>query len=697
MKKIYVTLITMLVYCVSFGQAGVIVGPSEICFGNTASMTDSIPGGIWSVSMASLATISTGGIVTGVSAGVVTISYAVGGAVATHVLTLDPMPTPTSGPSTVCAGSTGTYTCGTPGGSWSVSTTAVATIDPATGVLTGITPGVDVISYTIGVGCAATSVVTISATSAPIVGSTSACLGSTASLSDPVPGGTWSSSNPVVASVDAYGIVTTHTVGTTIISYASTGSCGAGTATVSFTVNPLPSVITAPTFLCVGASAPVSDSVPGGVWTTSSSAVLSISFLGSVTGVSFGVATITYVTPAGCATTAAITVTPALPLITPTVHYGVCNGGIDTLVATCTGATSFLWSPATGVACSSCGGITTTTSSSDSMYTVTASDGFGCASTATISVDVNRIMGHILYGSGMPTVPDTKIWLIQYNPADSSLTALDSTVSCMDGSAPFYQFNDKVSGDYLVKAKLLSSITGTSDYIPTYGLSNAHWDTATTIFHAGGANTQDINMIYGTVPSGPGFIGGLIVMGAGKGTSGEVPAPNLLVYLEDASGNVLTYTYTDASGAFSFSGIGYGTYVIYPTDYKYRTTPSDVITLNTTTSSYTAVDFKKHTTLGTITPFAIVTGVNQLPGSAVLTLSPNPAGENIQVNWNNQPNGVAHISFTDMAGRVVYNNSINMATRSGNVTLQPVLANGQYFVRVYGETINWTGRLTVTK
>ena len=606
------------------------------------------------------------------------------------------MPTGISGASVVCTGSTIILTCATPGGTWSVSTTAIATINPATGELGGIVPGVDGIQYTLGGGCSSTTTVTVGAATVPISGTTTACVGYTSSLSDAVGGGTWMSSDPSIASVDASGIVTANSAGTATISYTATSSCGSGTVTVLFTADATPGSISGPSSVCVGGTITDVCSPTGGFWTCSSVATLTLSFLGAITGVTPGTAVITYSTSTGCTTTATITVTAALPAVSILVSLGVCNGGIDTLLATCAGASSYSWSPTAGLSCSTCE-VTMSATSDTSTFTVVASDGSGCTSTGSVTLDGNRIKGHINYTVVTPTALDTKVWLIQYNPADSSLTAMDSLVTCVDGFVPYYQFNDKPAGDYLIKAKLMSSITGTSDYIPTYGLSNPHWDTATTIVHGSGANTQDINMIYGTVPSGPGFIGGLIVMGAGKGTSGEVPAPNILVYLEDGSGNILTYTYTDLSGAYSFSGIGLGSYIIYPTDYKYRTTPSPVLTLTGTATSITAADFKKHTTLGTITPFIIVTGVNHLAGANELTLSPNPAGNTIMLNWKAQATGSAVVTFTDMTGRTVFNTSVDMATASGNISLQPNLPNGQYFVRISGTSVNWTGRITIAK
>eukprot|EP01030_Chromulinospumella_sphaerica_P034381 gene34381-biopygen12305 len=94
-----------------------------------------------------------------------------------------------------------------------------------------------------------------------------------------------------------------------------------------------------------------------------------------------------------------------------------------------------------------------------------------------------------------------------------------------DAGTEYYSFDSKPAGNYLVKAKLLSATPGTSDYIPTYGSSTPNWYLAASTAHATGAvDVQDINMIYGTVPSGPGFISGYVYAGGGKSVCYQLPA-----------------------------------------------------------------------------------------------------------------------------------------------------------------------------
>ena len=75
-----------------------------MCQGATAPFFDDAPGGVWSISpaTASVASVSAGGIVTGLSSGTATLSYTVGGSSATTVVTVYPTPGPIRGSGGIC-------------------------------------------------------------------------------------------------------------------------------------------------------------------------------------------------------------------------------------------------------------------------------------------------------------------------------------------------------------------------------------------------------------------------------------------------------------------------------------------------------------------------------------------------------------------------------------------------------------------
>lgn len=213
---------------------------------------------------------------------------------------------PITGTAALCVGSTTSLACATPGGAWTSTTPAVATVS-ASGVVSGIAVGTATISYTVS-GCTVTRIVTVSAApdAGTISGVTSACIGMTTSLTSSVSGGTWSSSTPAVGSVSAAGLVAGIAAGTTVISYTVTNGCGTATATV--TVNVAATLYVAPITgvdsVCPGFTDTLHCATGGGVWTSTNPSLATVSATGVVTGVAPGYDTIVYTVTSSCGTVA---------------------------------------------------------------------------------------------------------------------------------------------------------------------------------------------------------------------------------------------------------------------------------------------------------------------------------------------------------------------------------------------------------
>ena len=144
---------------------------TNVCNGQTIVLTDATGGGTWASNNTAIATVSSAGVVTGVSLNTTTITYTItntcGSIYATIVVTVNAPTTVAaiSGVSDLCLGGTTTLSDVTGSGVWSSSNTAVATIGTG-GLVTGVTAGTTVISYSVtnASGCAssATVVFTIS-------------------------------------------------------------------------------------------------------------------------------------------------------------------------------------------------------------------------------------------------------------------------------------------------------------------------------------------------------------------------------------------------------------------------------------------------------------------------------------------------------------------------------------------------------
>ncbi len=122
------------------------------------------------------------------------------------------------------------------------STAGLNFVSTATGVvnLSGSTAGSYTVTNTIAAsgGCAvvtATSPIIINTAPASITGNLNVCVRSASTLASTTSGGTWSSSNPAVATINSSGVVTGISAGTSLISYTLGTGC-VSTATVTVTL-----------------------------------------------------------------------------------------------------------------------------------------------------------------------------------------------------------------------------------------------------------------------------------------------------------------------------------------------------------------------------------------------------------------------------------------------------------------------------
>ena len=201
-----------------------------------------------------------------------------------------------SGASSLCPGTSTGLSESASAGTWSSGAPDVASVN-SSGVVTGVSTGTTVISYTVTDGCgtsSATSVVTVNAfaTAGTITGTGTLCAGATTNLSDAAAGGSWSATGH--ASVDGSGNVMGVTAGTATISYTVTNSCNTANATTILTVNPLADAgtITGTAIVCAGSIIHLTDAAAGGVWSATGHA--SVDGSGNVTGSTAGTATISY-------------------------------------------------------------------------------------------------------------------------------------------------------------------------------------------------------------------------------------------------------------------------------------------------------------------------------------------------------------------------------------------------------------------
>ncbi len=136
---------------VVIADAATISGTSSICVGATTSLAASIPGAVWVSGNASIATISSSGVVTGVAAGTATITYVAGLVFGTKVVTVNVAVAPTI----TASGSTLSVPASFASYQWSLGGTPIPGATNATYAAT--TDGSYVVLVTTSDGCSITS------------------------------------------------------------------------------------------------------------------------------------------------------------------------------------------------------------------------------------------------------------------------------------------------------------------------------------------------------------------------------------------------------------------------------------------------------------------------------------------------------------------------------------------------------------
>ncbi|GAA4463106.1 hypothetical protein GCM10023093_10830 [Nemorincola caseinilytica] len=371
----------------------VITGPDQVCVGSDIQLFNFTGGGgTWSSSNPAIGSVGvTSGIVTGVSAGVVSITFTATttGCVISKLVTVNPLPSAITGPSSVCVGSTITLGSTPPGGTWSVSGGHTSIVS-GTGVLTGVSAGVDNITYTLPTGCIAVRSVTVDPLPAAIAGSLHVCFGNTATIYSGPAGGTWTWTNatgvinltPLVAGSDT-ATITGITPGTATVTYTLPSGCE---VTTTVTVDSLPGPITGLLNICVNDTTTLHSSSPGGTWSSDNVFIAVINGTSPTTGllasVSAGTVTITYTLPTGCFITAVMTINPIpQPILGP---LAICKDDVVTLSNVTTGG---MWTSGNGAVATigSASGTVTGIAPGTSVITYTLPS--SCSRTAVLTVN----------------------------------------------------------------------------------------------------------------------------------------------------------------------------------------------------------------------------------------------------------------------------------------------------------------------
>jgi hypothetical protein len=234
----------------NFGSTDITAIPAKCADDNTAYLLSATPsGGVFSgpgVSLDSGSYYFTPSSAGGAGEKTINYSSADGSCTGSIKIMVNALPTIT-GTLGMCVGSTTQLTGSATKAAlnpWVSATPSVATVDND-GLVTGVSVGISVITYTNSNGCQKTATVTVNALPT-ISGTLTMCVGFTTQLTgsgSPATSNPWVSATPSVATVSNTGLVTGVSSGTSEITYTDSNGCQK-TTTVTVYANPSPPSVT---------------------------------------------------------------------------------------------------------------------------------------------------------------------------------------------------------------------------------------------------------------------------------------------------------------------------------------------------------------------------------------------------------------------------------------------------------------------
>ncbi len=407
-------------------------GPTTFCDGGSVNLTsDYTSGNTWSTS-------ETTQTINVTSSGSYTVTYTDGNgcsaASAPVNVTVNPLPIVSSANvinPTSCGASDGSIEItGTGTGivNWTGASSGSSGTTTLPYTINGLTAGSYTISFVDGsTGCSSNTISETlndpAAPAAPVItpsGATTFCDGGSVDLSsDYTSGNVWSTSETTQT-------ITVNSSGTYTVTYTDGNSCSATSSPITVTVNANPTapVITASgsTTLCDGESVDLSsDYASGNVWSTSE-------ITQTITVNTAGTYTVTYTDGNGCSSTSTATTVTMNPL--PTVDGGpnqvACEG--DSIVLSGTGALTYVWD--NGVT----NNVPFTQAPGTVTYTVTGTDGNGCANTDQVDVIINALPSVTLDTLGRVCLQDASYSLTGGVPAGGTYSGTGVSGGVFDPS-----------------------------------------------------------------------------------------------------------------------------------------------------------------------------------------------------------------------------------------------------------------------
>ncbi|MCD4680576.1 MAG: PKD domain-containing protein, partial [Bacteroidales bacterium] len=282
-----------------------------------------------------------------------------------------------------------------------------------------------------------------------------------------------------------------------------------------------------------------------------------------------------------------------------------------------------------------------------------------CTDTYCENVFVNsnptggKIHGTITMGFGF--ADHARVFLIVFDPVANTLTAVDTVFTQNNPQMPgYYEFLNVQPGTYLVKAALTPNSVSYADFMPTYYINTLWWDYGSDVIVNNQWVIADINLIAGSNPGGPGFIGGNVTQGANKLLGPGDAIPDVEILLLSMNDDPHLYTYSDVNGDYEFSNLAYGTYKIWA-EVLDKTTIPVIVTIDANNPSITDIDL-------VVTSTGVTTSIDDNISAFIENISdiyPNPVNDEMNVEVSLKQSSELQFEVFNQIGQIVYSKTVS--------------------------------------
>jgi PKD repeat protein len=280
-------------------------------------------------------------------------------------------------------------------------------------------------------------------------------------------------------------------------------------------------------------------------------------------------------------------------------------------------------------------------------YAVTVSDSIGCEyyDSTTLYWASPQVFGVVTTHDGDP-LQNQRILLIEHDTLAQTLTAVDSTWTDSLGYYFFCNVTDSV-----VTLKATPRFFDYPLELPTYADTSLYWNQAIWFHPMQNAPLHhDFSTLAGENWFGPGFIGGLITLGANKMAAIGDPMPGVRVFLRDRlSGSILGYRDSDINGYFSFPNLPLGEYELVPDRPLVSTSNVPQIELTAQSPMQDSLNLQMHRYW--LELVLEPNGVPSVHAPFSVHVSPNPFGNTTQLTLNMDEASSVVVELHDLLGR----------------------------------------------